>query len=615
MAQASSSSATTLNFRNRKANINKLSNTNYRVWSSKMIILFRQTKLWSVVQGIEAKPDVRDPKFEAWEEKDLAAQLEIMSHLDDQQADTIRKFETSHEMWTDLRNEFEPKTDGNQVMTLNILVTLKMKDDDEMAEFINTWKRKLDDCLTAGVDINQKLQRLLLLGALPNSWSNFVTTQNANHNINLNDLINNIRQEDAMRKVRQPDASQNTSAMIAYKTRQTFHRPRPDYNSRFIGRTQPKQGGMRFSNLICHQCHKPGHTREECNNNRNFRNKPSQYRYKPKVQAHIVEDYQEGEENKDCSNDYDEGYDDEEEGYNDLIQSFFAEAFNVGIQTSTQENNTWYFDTGATHHLTNNKDWLSNYTPLATSVKVRFGNNGTKEALGKGEISFKIAKDKQFKIGNVYFVPGITKNLLSVGQATESGATIEFKRNYAQIKYTLPNGEQIKYNCNRSDGGLYPIEYIPTQQKMEAHSAKCESNIEQTILWHHRLGHLNVQAIKTLQLNNMVSGLPKECFSKFEFCEGCLLGKMPQHPFPIRHSKCQNPLQLVYSDICGPFPTKSITGSHYFISFVDDYTRFTVITFLKTKDQALQAFKNYTRLAEKEYNTKIHSTTTDGWWT
>ena len=143
MAQASSSSATTRNFRNRKANINKLSNTNYRVWSSKMIILFRQTKLWSVVQGIEAKPDVRDPTFEALEEKDLVAQLEIMSHLDDQQFSTIRKFETSHEMWTDLRNEFEPKTHGNQVMTLDILVTLKIKNDDEIVEFINTWKRNL----------------------------------------------------------------------------------------------------------------------------------------------------------------------------------------------------------------------------------------------------------------------------------------------------------------------------------------------------------------------------------------------------------------------------------------------------------------------------------------
>ena len=251
-----------------------------------------------------------------------------------------------------------------------------------------------------------------------------------------------------------------------------------------------------------------------------------------------------------------------------------------------------------------NKDWLSNYTPLATPVKVRFGNNRTKEALGKGDINFKIEKDKQFKIGNVYFVPGITKNLLSIEQATESGA---------QIKYTLPNGEQIKYNCNRSEGGLYPIQYIPTRQKIEEHIAKSESNIEQTILCHHWLRHLNVQAIETLQSNNMVSGLSKECFSKIDLCEGCLLGKMPQHPFPIRHNKYQNPLQFVHNDICGPFPTKSITRSHYFISFVDDYTRFTLITFLKTKDQAIQAFKNYIQLVENITRRSIKQLQTDGW--
>ena len=96
----------------------------------------------------------------------------------------------------------------------------------------------------------------------------------------------------------------------------------------------------------------------------------------------------------------------------------FAEAFTKGKQNSTHENNTWYFDMGATHHLTNNKDWLSDYVPLETPVKVRFGNNGTKKALEKATISFIIVEYKQFKIGNVYFVFGITKNLLSVGKGT-----------------------------------------------------------------------------------------------------------------------------------------------------------------------------------------------------
>ena len=72
-----------------------------------MINLFRQTKLWSVVQGIETKSDVHDPTLEAWVEKDLGTQLEIMSHPNDQQADIIKNSKHEHKMWMDLQYEFE----------------------------------------------------------------------------------------------------------------------------------------------------------------------------------------------------------------------------------------------------------------------------------------------------------------------------------------------------------------------------------------------------------------------------------------------------------------------------------------------------------------------------
>ena len=81
--------------------------------------------------------------------------------------------------------------------------------------------------------------------------------------------------------------------------------------------TQPKQGGMSFSNIIFYQCHKQSHKQSHTRSNAktyNFSNKPSQYSYKPKIQAHIAQDYQEGEENKDFSIDYDKEYDEEEEG-------------------------------------------------------------------------------------------------------------------------------------------------------------------------------------------------------------------------------------------------------------------------------------------------------------
>ena len=140
-----------------------------------MTLLFKQEKLWNIAEGTEEKPESDD---ETWEEKDLAAQLEIMTHLEDQQANTIRKCKTSSETWKKLQSELEPKTNGNQVMTLNSLVTFKMENEDEMLVFLNTWKKKLDDCLTSGVEITAKLKILLLLGTLPTSWSTFLTTQN-----------------------------------------------------------------------------------------------------------------------------------------------------------------------------------------------------------------------------------------------------------------------------------------------------------------------------------------------------------------------------------------------------------------------------------------------------
>ena len=146
------------------------------------------------------QPNMFDPNYLAWEEKDLAAKLEIMSNLEDQQANAMRNFNTANTVWIGLKNEFEPTMDGNQVMTLNSLVVLKMHEDEDMNAFINSWKRKLDDCLTSNVEIESKLRRLFLLGALPPPWSSFVSTQNFNTNTTLIELINCIRQEEAMKR-------------------------------------------------------------------------------------------------------------------------------------------------------------------------------------------------------------------------------------------------------------------------------------------------------------------------------------------------------------------------------------------------------------------------------
>ena len=100
----------------------------------------------------------------------------------------------------------------------------------------------------------------------------------------------------------------------------------------------------------------------------------------------------------------------EEEGYNDLMQAFVVEALVTDIPTKMD--NKWYLDTRATNDLTHRSDCLPRYKPLQNPITVRFANNGVKQALGKGQLTFHLPGGGNVTIKDVYHVPGITKNLL-----------------------------------------------------------------------------------------------------------------------------------------------------------------------------------------------------------
>ena len=100
---------------------------------------------------------------------------------------------------------------------------------------------------------------------------------------------------------------------------------------------------------------------------------------------------------------------------------------------------------------------LHNYKTLPQALEVRFGDNGTKAAIGNGEVHLSINQTRRMIIPNVHYVLGITKNLLSVSEATTNGTIIEFHSNCAIIKHKLPNGEMLITSCPKL-GHLYPLQ-------------------------------------------------------------------------------------------------------------------------------------------------------------
>ena len=102
-----------------------------------------------------------------------------------------------------------------------------------------------------------------------------------------------------------------------------------------------------------------------------------------------------------------------------------------------------------------------------------------------------------------------------------------------------------------------------------------------------------------------VEGLP-EIQSKHDgICKGCVKGKNTKNTFPSSDNKEKGILQIIYSDVCGPMSSSSLSRYVYYVSFIDDFSRKTQIYILKNKDEVFSKFKEFKALIENHTKKKI----------
>ena len=138
-----------------------------------------------------------------------------------------------------------------------------------------------------------------------------------------------------MKKAHRPEQTQHTLAMIAYRSKQPNQNQRMEYKPRnYPENSRSQSRGLRFSQIFCTICKKSGHT----NNQGRFRQtriKQPYQRSRSRVEAHLAEEISEDESYPTETNN--EKIDD---GYDDLMQAFLAEALIVGINTKQKSDNT-----------------------------------------------------------------------------------------------------------------------------------------------------------------------------------------------------------------------------------------------------------------------------------
>lgn len=248
----------------------------------------------------------------------------------------------------------------------------------------------------------------------------------------------------------------------------------------------------------------------------------------------------------------------------------------------------WFVDSGATKHMTNIDRGLTN-KKKPTIKQVKAANGETIEIKNVGDLKCNIDGESNFTLRDVQFIPKLCVNLLSVSQMVMNGHTVIFDKNGCRIlsedKILLAKGKLID--------GMFKMN-IKTSESV--FTVKHNKTDEDSILWHRRLAHVSFNTLKT------VMNIPVKTDLK---CVVCTKGKHARSPFSEIGTRAKKLLDVIHTDVCGPFPVKSLGGAKFFVSFIDDYSRKVYVYPLKSKAEVFSKFVIYKKLVENQLDSTI----------
>ncbi|GJR42257.1 putative ribonuclease H-like domain-containing protein [Tanacetum coccineum] len=233
---------------------------------------------------------------------------------------------------------------------------------------------------------------------------------------------------------------------------------------------------------------------------------------------------------------------------------------------------------------------------------VKFRNDHVAKILGYGD----------YQIGNVtisrvYYVEGLGHNLFSVGQFCDSNLEVAFRQHTCFIR----NLEGVDLLTGSRGNNLYTL----SLGDMMASSPICllsKASKTKSWLWHRRLSHLNFGAINQLARHGLVRGLPKLKFEKDHLCSACAMGKSKKKPHkPKSEDTNQEKLYLLHMDLYRPMRVASVNGKKYILVIVDNYSRFTCVKFLRSKDEALDFIIKFLKMIQLRLQVTVRRIRTD----
>ncbi|GJX41941.1 retrotransposon protein, putative, ty1-copia subclass [Tanacetum coccineum] len=245
---------------------------------------------------------------------------------------------------------------------------------------------------------------------------------------------------------------------------------------------------------------------------------------------------------------------------------------------------SWVYDTGCGAHICNTTQGLRGSKKLklgALNLYMGNGHHATVEAIRTFHLC--LPSGLVVILNNCHYAPSITRGIISGSLLKNNGFVNYFIKNGILVSkdgllyfHAIPHDGiyEIDLHCvDSNDSSIYAVS-----------NKRAKLNLDSTLLWHCRLGHISKKRIEKLEHDGLLNSTNIMPFDK---CVSCMSGKMTRKPYSHQVERAKDLLGLIHTVACDPFRTVSKQGAIYFVTFTDDFSRYGYVYLLKHKHEAL----------------------------
>jgi len=618
---------------------------NYHTWSRSMIMALTAKNKIGFIDGSITKPSsTTDALHRPWIRSNNMVLSWLLNSISKDIAASVIYINTAQEMWLDLKERFSQRN-GPRIFQLQKAISAHTQGSESVSLYFTKLKglwdelvnyRPIPECSCGSSKSNLDYQHqdyvFQFLMGLNDSFSHIRgQILLIDPMPPINKVFSLVLQEERQRNISILSPSQETVAMFTRSNQPQPQQPRfgkPTYSQNF-----------RKERPLCTHCGLLGHLVDKCYKLHGY---PPGYKpTRPRMQfssANQVQDFQSspnssrmstpplGITHEQCQqllsllkpptsetsasvNQVGSTSANQDQLFSTMsgiFSSFFSNSFNsshsvfsvihsqVFQATSQTSSHPWIIDTGATDHMICSISYFSSITAMVNSfVKLPNGQLAKVTHIGTVQLSVHLV------LTNVLCIPSFSFNLISASKLTKnSQCCLIFLDKFCFIQSM---STWLTIGLGKERAGLFYLQHnsdssLPHGSSFSATSIKAAS----TDVWHYRLGHPSQSRLALLH-----TLLPVSCSNSNNICAVCPLAKQRKLPFPVSQSSSLSPFDLIHCDIWGPFSVNTINGSRFFLTIVDDFSRFTWVYLMHHKSQTQSIIKSFSSYVVTQFSLKI----------